>query len=378
MRVAIALGGTDQGRSGLGTWVRAVVPRLSNRFSGGLVALGTARDLDAYAGVLAGIEQMVVPSRFDAPAASALWHLWMAGGAAREAGANVLLLAAANRRVALRSPVPTVAVVHDLAQLQVPGKYDALRTFYLRTCVLSALRRNRVLVAVSEMTRDQLALALGKQSASIRVVRNGVEAERFLPPAPADDRVAQARAATGLEGPYLLYPSRLEHPGKNHLRLLRAFAASRLRATHRLALVGADWGAAAMLHAEVARLGLAGRVAVLGFIDDALMPGLVAGADAVVMVGLCEGFGLPALEALAAARVVVAARSGALPEVVGSLAVFCDPLSEESIKSALEQAVFEPVFRERALREGPAWASARSWNGTAQGLADACAAAVRS
>src|SRR5262249_42496440 len=122
MRVVVSLGGTDCGRSGLGVYVRAVVPRLRARLAregGSLLALGTARDLRAYADALGGVARVEVPALCDAPAAGALWHLLRAGDAAHGAGADVLLLAAANRRATARSRVPTVAVVHDLGQLRV-------------------------------------------------------------------------------------------------------------------------------------------------------------------------------------------------------------------------------------------------------------------
>src|SRR5262249_24718766 len=128
-------------------------------------------------------------------------------------------------------------------------------------------------------------------------------------------------------------------PGKNHLHLLRAFAASPARASHVLALAGSDWGALGRIQNEIARLGLEREVRVLGYVPDELVSGLVAGADAVMMVGLYEGFGLPALEALAAGRPVVASRTGALPAVVGDLAALCDPLDERSIADALDRAL---------------------------------------
>ena len=378
MRVAIALGGTDRGFSGLSTWVRAVMPRLAGRAGHEVMALGTRRDLDAYAGALAGVREVPLPALCDSPGVSALWHLGWAGHVARREGADVLLLPAANRRASARSPLPTVAVVHDLAPLVVPGKYDRLRTLYVRTLVLGSLRSATVLVAVSESTRAEMARELPRDVAGIRLVKNGVEAGRFTPPVPGDARVARARSEAGLTGPYLLYPARFEHPGKNHLRLLRAFAASAARRTHRLVLVGKDWGAEQRVREEIAQLGLAQRVLIRGYVSDEVLPGLVAGADAVAMLGLSEGFGLPALEALAAARVLVASSTGALPEVAGPLAVYCDPLDERSISRALDRAVLDPGLRERALREGPARAKGFSWDSTAEGVASACAEALRS
>src|SRR5439155_541609 len=71
---------------------------------------------------------------------NALCHLLFAGNAAARARADVLLLPAANRRMTAYCSIPTVAVVHDLAELHVPRKYDALRTAYLRVLTLGAMR----------------------------------------------------------------------------------------------------------------------------------------------------------------------------------------------------------------------------------------------
>jgi glycosyltransferase involved in cell wall biosynthesis len=378
MRLAVALGGTDLGRSGIGVCVRAVVPRLLQRVEasgGALIALGTREELRAYDHALSSAERVTVGALWRPAWRNALWHLMAAGDAAARAGAEVLLLPAANRRATARCPIPVVAVVHDLAQLHVPGKYDALRTAYLRGLVGWALGSADELVAVSEATRRDLARALGRSAAAARVVPNGVDVERFTPTPSDDPRRRAAHARCGLDRPYLLYLARLEHPGKNHLRLLRAFARSQASASHRLVLAGADWGALQLLTGELARLALRDRVLLPGYVPDDLVPALVAGADGVLMMGVREGFGLPALEALAAGRPLAIARTGALPEVAGHLAATCDPLDEASIAAAIDRLVDDRALRERAAREGPGHARARSWDATADGLLAACRAA---
>src|SRR5262245_35287280 len=107
MRLAVALGGTDLGRSGLGVCVRAVVPRLLRRIhaaSGELCAFGTPDELQAYRDVLDGAEQFSVSEVWQPPWRNALWHLTAAGDAAARAHADVLLLPAANRRATVDSP----------------------------------------------------------------------------------------------------------------------------------------------------------------------------------------------------------------------------------------------------------------------------------
>jgi glycosyltransferase involved in cell wall biosynthesis len=370
VRLAITLGGTDWGRSGLGTYMRALLPRLERELSeagDSLVAIGTGKDFEAYADVLGDTECSRIPAYVNHPALGAAWYLTRSGAHAREVGADVLLLPAANRRAALYPGLPTVGVM-----LNVAGKYDGLRTRYAQYLLPKAFATLGALVAVSHATRADVARILGYPLGQIHMVANGVDTERF---APSDgERVRETCVRLGLEGPYLLYPSRLEHPGKNHLRLLSAYAASSARATHLLVLVGADWGAEGLIRAEIQRLGLDARVRLLGYVAEELVPDLISAADAVIAVGLCEGFGLPALEALAAGRPVVAARAGALPEVVGELGILCDPLDFEDMALALERVASDEAFAVRVRREGPAYARLRGWERTCEGLLAVCRA----
>ncbi|WNG29872.1 glycosyltransferase family 4 protein [Cystobacter fuscus] len=373
MRLAMALGGTDWGRSGIGTYTRAVLARLGRtlRASGGeLVALGTPRDFEAYEGVLADARRVVLPSLLDKPALSASWYLTRVGACARGAGADALLLPAANRRVPLWLGLPSVGVVHDLAQFNVPNKYDGLRTRYVRNLLPRAFSSLSALVVVSESTRADVARILDYSPERLHVIPNGVDTERFHTPDPS--QIARARAHTDLSGDYLLYLSRLEHPGKNHLRLLQAYAASPARHTHQLALVGADWGGEARIRAEIQRLKLEGRVRILGFVADEFIPGLLADASAVIAVGLCEGFGLPALEALAMGRPVVVSNTGALPEVVGELGILCDPYDPSDMSAALTRVVGDTAWRERITREGPTYARRLNWDRSCDQLLSLC------
>src|SRR5262249_8988912 len=150
------------------------------RSGGSLVAIGTRRDVGADSRGLEGCDRVLIPDWLDRPAASAAVYSMHIDRLAKRSGAHVLLLPAANRRTTAAPPVaPTVSVVHDLAQLHIPGKYDALRMLYVRHWVIRALRRARVLIAVSRATRDDVLGALGKQAPNVRVVPNGVDYKRF-------------------------------------------------------------------------------------------------------------------------------------------------------------------------------------------------------
>lgn len=371
MKLAITLDGTDAGRSGLGTYARGILPGLLRtvRARGGeAVVFGLRADFAAYESELGDVQRVALPDACASPLGSALWHMGFANELAHRLDADVLLLPAANRRTSAFGKVKTVAVIHDLAQLHVSEKYDAARMAYARHVLPRALARATRIVVPSQATARDVERVLDRTA---RVVPNGVDVQRFT----AGLQAFGSSERLGLGERYLFYPSRLEHPGKNHLRLIRAYAASAASGTHDLVLAGPDWGALGAIREEIARLSLS-RVRVLGRVDEQDLVDLVRGADAVVVPGLFEGFGLPALEALACGRPVAVSSSGALPEVVGPLGVLFDPLDERSMAAAIDRVVQDEAVRHRASCEGPQWARARDWSTTVAGLVDACEEAL--
>lgn len=377
LHLAIPVLGTDLGQSGIGHYVRHVLPVIARTLeeSGGRITiLANRRELEAYSEALSSpvISTHIVPDL--PPALEAAYHLVQVGRIAKAVGANCLLLLAGNRRLVALSAVPCVAVVHDLAQLEVSGKYDALRMIYVSQVLCKLLGRATRLVAVSNTTRQHMMGVLSPRNENVHVIHNGIDHARFqVEPSP----LAPPMPWETVKGmPYVLYSSRLEHPGKNHERLMRAFAASSLREDHRLVFAGKDWGAQAHLEDVASELDLGDRVHFLGYVPDEDLPVWVRNARAVAMVGLCEGFGLPAVEALACGTPLVASRTGALPEVTGGLAELCDPFSVDSIRHALERVVHLDEIRVRTREHGPAWAAQFSWDRTGASLVDVCREAL--
>ncbi|RLB45061.1 MAG: hypothetical protein DRJ42_30780, partial [Deltaproteobacteria bacterium] len=173
MRIAFYLAGSDLGRSGIGIYVREVLPRLAalaEEAGDDIVVVGTRAEHEAFSTRTLAVERRFLPAALDRPGPSALFHLAAAGLLAPLHRADVILLPAANRRLTAVSRLPTVAVVHDIAQLEVAKKYDPLRMAYVKYAVMGALRRADSLVTVSGATRDDLAAALAIDPSTIRVV----------------------------------------------------------------------------------------------------------------------------------------------------------------------------------------------------------------
>jgi glycosyltransferase involved in cell wall biosynthesis len=102
----------------------------------------------------------------------------------------------------------------------------------------------------------------------------------------------------------------------------------------------------------------------LGHVDDTLLPGLYAGAEAAVVPSLHEGFGLTCLEAMACGVPVVAANAGALPETCGDAATYVDPTDPDAIADGVRRALGNEALREA----GPRRARAYGWDRTVREL----------
>jgi alpha-1,3-rhamnosyl/mannosyltransferase len=219
------------------------------------------------------------------------------------------------------------------------------------------LKRCAIVLTPSETVAEQVSSELAFPRERIVVTPEGVRAGAL--------RGTSATAHSRPDGRgYLLFTGTRE-PRKNLDRLLRAFAQVRDLDLALVVAGPAGWGSGD-LQARTVELGIAERVEFPGYLRDDDLAALLAGARAFVFPSLYEGFGLPPLEAMAAGIPVVAARAGALPEVLGDAPFWCDPLDVESIAAAIRTAVTDDRLRAQAVAAGHARAAGFGWAETAR------------
>jgi glycosyltransferase involved in cell wall biosynthesis len=195
----------------------------------------------------------------------------------------------------------------------------------------------------------------------------------FAPATPS----ATQRERYGLGGQYALYVGNFL-PHKNLPRLLRAWAAlpETVRTTHRLVLAGGDRPGRPALEALASTLGVERGVAFPGLIADVDLPAVYGGAAVLVLPSLEEGFGLPALEAMACGTPVIASRRGALPEVVGDAGVLVDPEDARGLATALARVLTSDAARVELVQRGLARAATFTAGRTAERVVDLLHAAA--
>src|SRR6185437_3188626 len=235
------------------------------------------------------------------------------------------------------------------------------------------LKRAHLLIAVSEDTRRCLVEHLGISAARIEVVWQGIDHARFRP----ESQLVAVRERYRLPaGPrYLIYVGS-EDPRKDLATLLRALALVRteMRDVELVKVGRAHFDRERRQLIELAyQLGIRGAV---HFLDDVVeddLPSLYNLADVAVMPSRYEGFGLPALEAMACGRPLVYACAGSLPEIVGEAGIPVAPGNPESLARTLVGLLGDPEQRRALGRLGRDRAGSFTWQRTARGTISAYA-----
>jgi len=267
---------------------------------------------------------VTVAERFRTPVKNILWHQTKLPKLAREVRIDVLHIPS-YRRMLWPKPCALVATIHDLAPFRVARKYDWMRMFYGRVVARQLAKRQDEIIAISENTARDIRSYFDVPEERLTVVHNGLEHDRFF--AGNGEATREILRNYRIEKPFFLYTARLEHPGKNHVRLIKAFENFKAssRSDWQLALAGSDWHGADAIHAAIAASPAKGEIRALGFVPDADLPALYRAASVFIYPSLYEGFGLPPLEAMASGCPVISSARGSLEEVLGRAAVIVNP-----------------------------------------------------
>ena len=244
-----------------------------------------------------------------------------------------------------------VVTMHDTLPLEHPELVFPTRrgraAWLLKEYV--AVRAADRVVTVSDTSKRFLKARYRLGDDRLRVVGEGPDP--IFRPIGDDTRADAVLARYGVSGSgrFLLYVGGLS-PHKNLLRLIEGFARA-APADVSLVLVG-DLNDVFHTHVpEIRRMiaahALEDRVILTGFVPDADLVFLYSRARALAFPSLLEGFGLPAVEAMACGTPVAASRAGSLPEVVGDAGLFFDPLDVDEIGRTLAAILDDPARRDR-------------------------------
>ncbi len=245
----------------------------------------------------------------------------------------------------LARELPATVTVYDLVPVLFPRTMAWTNYAVMRLFLRPSLRRAEHVMTISQSVADDLERVMGIPAARVTVVPPGLRNE--FGPRDREEARARTRDRWELSRPYLLTVGTVE-PRKNLTTLLRALGRlpRRFRDRYHLLVAGAPGWRTSALGALAAPLVQDGTLRFLGYVPDAVMPDLYAGAELFVYPSLYEGFGIPVAEAMACGVPVVASDIPALHEVAGKAAEYVAPTDESAWAGALERILGDQAQQE--------------------------------
>lgn len=264
-------------------------------------------------------------------------------------------------------PCPTVVTIHDLMWLEEPEKVDArpllrnVRASFYQAGMRHALTQATRLIAVSHATADRIIAVSPGSAERVRVIHNAA-GPAFVPPADLEAAARRAAQLIGSDEPYYLVIGKNE-PYKAHQLVLEAFAREARENELLVLLQRTRRGAGLERLAE--RLGIVSKIRWLPTLNEQELVTVLQAAQALMQPSLVEGFGIPALEAMAAGCPVIASDTPALVEVLGGAGLHAKVGDAAGLATAMAK-VRDRSFRLELRERGLERARAFSWDAAAR------------
>jgi alpha-1,3-rhamnosyl/mannosyltransferase len=261
--------------------------------------------------------------------------------------------------------IPAALTIHDLQPLVMPENFSSVKRRWLATMLPRSARRAAMVFTPSDPTSASVVERLAVPEARVRTVPHGIEP----PQAVAPEQIAAVRDRYRLGEQVVLYPA-ITYPHKDHITLVQAFGRlARSRPDLTLVLPGGAGPSEADVTAAIRASGAGDQIRRTGRIPWSDLHALYAAATVVAVPSRFEGFGAPALEAMATGIPVIVADATALPWVVGDAGLKFRPGDVGALVRELGRVIDQPTVHDTLAAAGRVRASRFTWDRSAADLA---------
>ena len=255
-----------------------------------------------------------------------------------------------------------VLMIHDAAIFDLPENFSWQFRLWYRVAFFVLTRSALHILTVSAFSKSRIAECLHLDEAQVSIVGNGVD---HFDRIESDPSILSKLDLRG-DG-YVLVVGNLS-VGKNLPRMIDVIRRFDANTDFKFVIVGACDARVFNARSEVDSNRIPKNCVMAGFVSDGELKALYKNAACFVFPSLYEGFGLPPLEAMYCGCPVIVSREGALPEVCGSAAMYCDAYSIEDISNKVARMMADPVLRASHRALGFEHASRYRWEASARTL----------
>ncbi|MAX27392.1 MAG: group 1 glycosyl transferase [Phycisphaeraceae bacterium] len=247
--------------------------------------------------------------------------------------------------------VPQVLTIHDMYLMEPDLPWSQSTQSRKAAVKWEKLTRKMVdrasrIVTVSQFTKQRMVELLGADPDQIFVVGNGIGQAYFEP---------NLKAVLPVSEPYVLVVGGLTQRKNGSAVFAAAQALEQMDSQIKIIVAG---------HCPTVYANEASHhpnIRLLGYVDDDILPALMARSVALLFLSRYEGFGMPAVEAMAAGTPVIVSPYASLPEIVGDAGLIMDPDDEHAIASQIVSLARTPHSRDQLIAKGKAWAEQYTW-----------------
>lgn len=345
----------DEGKSGISDYINNVVGELVKEHQVELLMLKA--DAAYFPLKSDNLKIITISDTLQSPIINMLWHLFILPGKISRDKYDFIFLPAGNRRVLAYYPLPTLVTFHDLSQFHIPAKYDSFRMFYIRKVIPFFVKKADRIQVISKNTRDDLVKYYHFKADDLRINYNGYDARLYhLAP-------KSRNYPLDLQKDYFLYIARIEHPGKNHLRLVQAYEKlpTDIKNKYDLVLAGKAWSGSEQVFDYINKSPDKAHIHLPGFVSANILVQLYRHSSLYLFPSLYEGFGIPLIEAMASGIPVICANTSSLPEIGGDAVALFDPYSVSSIRDTILRVISDDVMQNAMVENGLQCIEKFSW-----------------
>lgn len=242
---------------------------------------------------------------------------------------------------------PTVVIMHDLIEFNVPDKFSKKKMFY-RTKLADPITTKIAdkIITVSENSKRDIEKFLGVKPEKITVVYNGVDQDKFR--SMGELQSGKILSTKNWPENYLLYAGTIDNPGKNAMAVIKIFERIKQNAEFdgKLVLAGMPGAGYEVVKNYVNQSVYKSDIVLTGYVTDEELIALYSRCAVFCFVSLYEGFGIPPLEALSCGAKVVVSNTSSLPEVVGNVGWTANPENLDEIHMQILTALQYPIGAE--------------------------------
>lgn len=351
--------GLEHGQSGLGSYLFYLMENLSQNADIEYELFGQEEDRYTYKAKFDVKYAAVNVS--DSVRAQKIWHRWNIHKFVRARKYDAVIYFAATRLLPNKFSAKGIAVVNDIVSVLMKNK-DSRKNPSVK--IKNLKKAARIIVPNEYVKNDLIRLNVAKEK--IAVIPNGIDHGIFYQYNLSDGGFVDIKPFA-IQRPYIIYPTKISEPEKNHIPLIQAFTLFKKKTNlpHRLVFAGSHGDYAEEVQQAVLDSPFASDIFLTGFFPHKELGLLYSNADSCIFPSGQEGVGLPVLECMACGIPVACADKGVLPEIAGESALFFDPANIEQMASVIEKITSDASVRRDLTRKGIECAALFTWKNTA-------------